>query len=342
MIDHSLLFFDLAYQNFLGSLCRMSEVKKFYRLSHFTLCLQFAGEALVDFLTPALQHLEIDPPEKSDFTICIWDSISTHTPPMKLPWKEDAYAVRGNVIGYNNERVHTVFDSQMKILQVFDRERSLALYWIEDLNRAPWWIGASPLLFILHWWMSARGHQVTHAAAVGHPEGGVLLAGKGGAGKSTTSLSCMKAGMKYVSEDYCLLSEAPNIRAYSLYNSAKIGDKTLSFFPALGQYIENRDRPKEDKALFFHYKFQPENILASFPLKALITLKIVEARDSYLEPIGPYEAVASLSASTLWQLSHAGPAVFNHLKKVAQSLPCYVLHLGSDLAQSPQLIGKLL
>lgn len=335
-------FFDSAYGNFLASLQQTQEIRKFYRLAGFTLGLTFAGSALVDFLTPALQHLEIDHSEKADLTICIWDGTSTQTPPIELPWPSHSYALRGQVIGYNNERIHTVFDEQMQILQAFDKERHLALYWIKNRGVVPWWIGTSPLLFILHWWMRTRGRQLTHAAAVGYPQGGVLLAGKSGSGKSTTALACMRAGMQYVSEDYCLLGDLPEMQVYSLYNSAKVAHQTLRLFPELQKQVEMAERSAGDKFFFFHHKFQPEKILASCPLKALLTLKIEKIEESRLEAISPHEAIAALSVTTLWQLSHAGPAVFQHLKRVAEGLPCYRLHLGSDLTQAPQLIGQLL
>lgn len=105
----------------------MQEIKKFYKLAGFTLCLKFAGNALVDFLTPSLKHLETTDGQNCDLTICIWDSVSTHTPPTELPWPSNSHALRGEVIGYNNDRIHTVFNAQMDILQLFDKERKLAL-----------------------------------------------------------------------------------------------------------------------------------------------------------------------------------------------------------------------
>jgi hypothetical protein len=339
---NSLHFFDLAHRNFLAALETSSHIKKYYNLAGFTICLHFAGEVLIDFLTSALAHLEVESSPNYSLTICIWDTISTHIPPLEIPWPRNSYAVHGNVVGYNSDRIHTVFDPHINILQSFDHDRNLALYWIKDRQKCPWWIGASPLLFIFHWWMKTRKFQVTHAGAVGYPDGGILFAGKSGAGKSTTSLSCMKVGMKYVSEDYCILSDVPQPKAFSLYNSAKVTEKTLGLFPELGKHIENPDRLEGDKACVFYYKFQPQNVLVNFPLKALITLNIFDSNDSRLEPIDPKEAVASLSGTTLWQLANTGPSVFNHLKKVAQALPCYRLYLGRDLSQPPKLIEKLL
>jgi hypothetical protein len=233
-------------------------------------------------------------------------------------------------------------DIHTKVLNVLDHEQNVALYWIKNRQDLPWWIGGSPLQLVLHWWMRAKGYQLTHAAVVGYPKGGVLLAGKSGSGKSTTALACMKAGMKYVSEDYCFLSDLPQIWAYSVYNSSKIGEKTLQWFPELSPFVINSNRAKEDKAFLFHHEFQPQNLLAGCPIKAIITLKIGERLGSGLEPIDSKEALAALSTTTLWQLTHTGPIVFHHLRKIAEALPCYRLHLSEDLMHAAELIGELL
>lgn len=333
-------FFNSVQQRFLAALSQ--ERQFFYRLAQFTFCLRFAGDSLIDSLTPALEHLRIDPLEECDLTICIWDSASTHTDPIAFPWPQNAHAVRGETLGYSDERIHTVAGDATKALHLFDKERRLALYWIQDAKQLPWWVAGSPLLQIFHWWMDLRGHQLTHAAAVGHPQGGVLLSGKSGSGKSTTALACMKAGMHYVSEDYCVIRNRPDIWAYSLFNSAKIQEKTLSWFPELSRQVENKERPREDKAFFFHHKFQPERVLHGFPLKALIALQVGKNKESRLEAVPPQEVIAPLIGSTLWQLTHTSPATVAYLKSVAEALPCYKLHLGHDLAEPPKLIEALL
>lgn len=342
IISQSRAFFDLAYNHFQESLLQKEEIVSYYQLAGLTFCLKFAGSAMVDALTRAIKHLEISPLKRCDLTICLFDSKSTKTPCIAFPWSHHYYDIRGEVIQYNCDRIYTVVDIHTKVLNLFDKEQGLAIYWIHDAKDLPWWIGGSPLQLILHWWMRGHGYQLTHAAAVGFLEGGVLLAGKSGSGKSTTTLACMRAGMHYVSEDYCLIGDLPDMWTYCVYNSAKIEEETLQWFPELKSHISNTERLPREKAFLFHHQFQPEKILPKCPLKALVSLKIEEAQDSYLEPIDTYQAVTALSTSTLWQLTHTGPSAFCHLKRIAESLPCYLLHLGSDLMQAPKLIESLL
>src|SRR5579871_5986281 len=53
---------------------------RFYSLGGSTVCLRFAGPALLHHLTPALAHLETGPVDVPALTICLWDSASTKTP----------------------------------------------------------------------------------------------------------------------------------------------------------------------------------------------------------------------------------------------------------------------
>jgi subfamily B ATP-binding cassette protein MsbA len=71
------------------------------------------------------------------------------------------------------------------ILNALDLQQNLAVYWVEDANRIPYYERGSPLSALLSLWMGARQRYFVHAGAVGNANGGVLLTGKGGAGKST-------------------------------------------------------------------------------------------------------------------------------------------------------------
>ncbi len=330
--DQPQLFFDECYHHFLSS-TEKGEYKSYYRLAGFVICLHFASIDLVNRLGPALEHLRIEASESVDFTICIWND-------SPISWPYVSRAMRGEVTGYNTDRFYTVADIHTQVLHLFDKERNLALYRIQ--TKLPWWIGGSPFQLLFHWWLQTKGFQLTHAAAVGYPQGAVLMAGKSGSGKSTTSLSCMKAGMQYLGEDYCLVGNKSPLQVHSIYNSAKIEERTLQWFPELKAHVANTWRSEKEKAFFYHHTFQPQKILLSSPLKAILSLQIEPDQESWLEPIASHEVLAPLTASTLWQLTHTGPPVFHHLKKVAESLPCYRLHLGADLTQAPKWIEKIL
>ena len=75
-----------------------------------------------------------------------------------------------------------------------------------------------PFRVLLSVWLHDRGVQVVHAALVARGDRGVLLPGRGGAGKTTSALTCLLAGFRYLGDDYVGL-EGPvdgSFRGHSL------------------------------------------------------------------------------------------------------------------------------
>ena len=105
-----------------------------------------------------------------------------------------------------------------------------AIYWVNDSDLIPHFECGAPLIPILHLWMSYMGSQLLHAAAVGLPNKGVLIVGKGGSGKSNTALSCLNSKLYYAADDYCILSFNPEpvAQVFKTISEAHVGD--LSFF----------------------------------------------------------------------------------------------------------------
>ena len=79
---------------------------------------------------------------------------------------------------------------------------------------------------LFHWLMELYGRQLIHAAAVGTDIGGALIVGKGGVGKSTTSLASLAAGLRFVGDDYVIVGFDPHPTAWSLYCTAKVSPRT--------------------------------------------------------------------------------------------------------------------
>lgn len=340
---NSVKFVDRAHSQFLKATKHDRQQFHYFQVANFVIRLWFANETLVDIITPSLAHLAIkEPVSPADLTICLWDSASTQTPEIAPSLPNSFYSDRGELIYCNNERVFSLMDPHTRALSLFDKQTNRAMYWVKSVSDLPWWASGSPLQYLLHWWSFDKGFQLTHAASLGHDAGGVVIAGKSGSGKSTTTLLCLQQGMRYLSEDYCLLQENPTPHIYSVYNSAKLEQKTLDIFPDLKKYIVNTNRQPHEKALLFQQQIYPEKILKACPLKAMLVSVIDSSRPSWLEPISIENMMPALAVSTMWQLIRSGTATFNRLKNISQSVPCYRLHLGTDLANIPTIVEKLL
>jgi len=305
-------------------------------------------------LTLALSHLRHQFAGEGDFTIHVWDCEEAGPPsnPMLAPYLQALYrdwtascGVRGELRGFHSPRVQVFYMPGPDILNLVDVAAKQAFFLKRDSSPLPYWEAGSPFRAVLHTWLSSSGLQFVHGGAVGEAGGGVLLAGRGGSGKSTTTLLCLNAGMQYAGDDYCAVDCDHPAFVHSLYNTAKLLPADLDRFPDLRKRIWNPQALVEnstDKATFFLGDVMPERMSAGFPLRALLVPRITPGTASSLQPCGPAAALSAMAPSTIAQLPMAGQADMDRMAALATSLPTYILHLGSDLAQIPDVVRSVL
>lgn len=335
-------FFEKAYSYFRMAENTAGQVKRFYTLAGHSICLRFAGNALVPQMTAALEHLASESHQKPEFTICLADSHSSRIPLCLPRWQSADYSPRGEVFSYSNDQIDTIYNFHTGALNLINAEKNTAIFWAKDYRCLPWWISGSPLQRIINCWMMRREKQLTHAAAIGTAQAGILLAGKSGSGKSTTSLACLAAGLKYVSEDYCLISSTKNPSAYSVYNSAKLTADTLERFPELQSKTANPQRGPNEKAFLFQQQLYPEKLLAQFPIRAVLLPKITNNTSPRLKPASIIDGLLALAPSTLFQLSNCGSATLKCFRSLLTQVPCYHLELCNNLPAVAHLITQLI
>ena len=122
----------------------------------------------------------------------------------------------------------------------------------------------------------------------------------------------------------------------------KLENKSLEFFPQLKAHVTNINRHPDDKAFIFQHQYQPDTILTSMPLKAVVVLKVMHHDKSQIKNISTNDALAALILSTMWQLTHTGRRPYQHLKQLVEMVPCYLLELGQDIKEIPDKIMGLL
>ena len=319
---------------------RLARVERSYRIGGYLIRLRFAGDALLS-LTRALEHLSTNDESTSDLTICLWDSESTGQRMAPPPWQEDDFLARGVIQGFNTDRIYTAFQHGSGAVNLLDTQRNLAVYWVPD-PRVPYWEKGSPLRTILHWWLLNQGRQLVHGAAVGSSEGGVLIAGKGGSGKSTTALACLESDLFYVGDDYSLLGLDPGPVVFSLYNSAKLNSDHVQRFPALLPKVDNPENLDEEKALLFINEHFPSKVATRMPVRAILVPRVTGLNETRLKTTSRAMGLAALAPSTIFQLPRAGDEAFKFLATFARQLPCFSLELGTNLSSIPTVIEELL
>lgn len=347
-----LAYFELLHEGFTRAAQAAGSFKYFYNIGPFTVCLHFAGKGLIPQITPAISHLKVEHLANPDLTICLWDTVSTNTSlPLlinslqeliQLHWT-DYLGPRKEIKGYDGDRIRTSFHIGPNILSALDQDQNLACYWIDNADNIPYWERGSPLQTILNWWTTAHYHQYIHAGAIGTIEGGVLLAGKGGSGKSSTALACINSPLLYASDDYCLVTTSPKPYVYSLYNTAKLrGKEDLERFPNLVPLIDNLEHIEQEKLMLFLHRHHSEKIVRGFPIKAILVPQVTGKPQTYLRTITSGATLKALAPSTIFQLAGSGKLALTIMSNLVKQVPCYSLELGVNIAQIPETIFQLL
>lgn len=350
-----LALFDTVGLGFDRAVTRADVVERDFGVAGFRLRLRFAGPALIPAIVPAVAHLELPVGATPDLTIDLFDSESPRTPLpflaarlvdlMRLRWWETLQG-RREIKGMNGARIRSVFHLGPDILVLWDRERKRGLYWVERADSIPYYEKGYPLSVLFNWWLSSLGHQVVHAACIGGPHGGVLLTGRGGSGKSTTTLTCILAGLQIAGDDYAAIDTADGT-AHSLYNTIKL--KTLADvdrFPGLAARVSNLERvgdgPHDEKAMVFLHEYLPQGLTASMPIRAILVPRIVDRAETTIVPAPAALAFKALAPSTVFQLPGNSHDAFRTLAQLTRRLPTYEIQLGSDFSKIPGIVDDFI
>jgi hypothetical protein len=316
--------------------------------------LQFSDVAIESLLFPALAHQEL-PPENTDgdFTILAWDSAHSGVRMWSPPWTTADYLSRGEIAGYNDKRFRAVFQLDCGVLSLYDADRQVAVWWTQDYRQLPLYQRAAPFLLLFHWWhaLGRDDSLLLHAAAVGTEDrGGLLLAGRGGSGKSTTALACLLDGSwLYLADDYCVVwpgTDTPTV--HSLYCSAKVHGEMLASSLGMngGHRLHEIGRDSDGKIGFDLYQSFPESFRQELPLHVILLPRVPKqsngAQANQFRRVGSGAAVRALAPSTLFQLPGAGANNFRMIVALTNQLPCFELELGSEPAVVPQLLREFM
>ncbi len=317
-------------------------ISKTYRIAGYRIELQFAGEALIPLMTPAITHLADEETSVPDLTVALWDTGSTSTAIPPLDWTTSREIFRGEVPRYNNSRFHTSYHSWAEVFSMLDSTTGQAVFWTGDYRHLDYTMGSAPIRDILHWYMYKQGVQLVHGGGVGTPNGGVLLTGSGGKGKSTSALACLDSNLFYAGDDHVLVRTAPKPMLHSIYNTAKLKSDNINTFPHLVSAIENSENLTSEKARIFLQDHYPERLIGGFPLRALLLPEVTGKQETRVERTSVVNVLRALAPTTLYQLPKAGQESLTRMAALAKSVPGYTLKLGTELPQIPVVISKLL
>jgi len=340
--DEQRAFFEASLGRALAAEAKTGAVERWFEVAGATLRVSFAGDRLVEYLAPALGHLEIPASSHADAVFHVWDSESTGVAMVPPICAREHFTGRGDIWSMASRRFKSAFLAAEVAVALMDVETATGVFWIRTACDLPYWATASPMRNLLHWWMESRGCQLVHGAAIGVDGEGVLITGRGGLGKSTTALACLDAGLQYLADDFLVVEPGPTVRVHSLYCTGKLEWSQMARFPRFAGLATNSGGPQGDKAVLYLHPAFDGQLVRSLSLKAILTPGIVDRPASGLRPISRPVLERAAGFTTMTLLPHAGSHTMAFIERLVASLPGLQLELGSDIAASPATIRELL
>jgi hypothetical protein len=308
-----------------------------YTIAGYPMRVRTAGPQQAANIDRALGHLRADGGADPALTIEVWNDEEVG-PAGWAPWPEDA-ETNGTITFSEDNRY--VFTQRRGSALLLDRKENHIAGCLRGWNTLYQDERVRPFHRLISIWLDDRNIQFIHAGLVSHGEKGLLFVGKGGSGKSTTSISCFLGGLKFLSDDYVAL-EAPaegGFVGHSIYATC-LADH-IGRFPKLAPIAMAPNYPFEVKDGVFLGDLPDGRFSAQANLAAVILPKIVDRPNTTYRPAKTMESLRTLAPSSLWILPNSAGLSMDKLGGLMTSVPSFWLELGRDIGEIVPTIERL-
>ena len=310
------------------------------RLGQHVVALRSLDPAIHQLLNRAMWHVSTDQPATVTISIC--DSASAETePPTEPDWTRDHWRHEGpSAVLY--------FDRDRHMVTWTDASTGTGVWWLPNEASIPAWERPAPLRTLIDRLLGPLGATLVHGGIVGADRQGVLLAGRGGSGKSTSVIACVADGMHCGGDDFLLIDNTLPTTVFSMYATARLTPTSpgWSRFAAVADAIEQPVNAFDDdpnlakKTLYLGEQFA-DSVRTEWTVRAVVIPSVVNSRDTTATRIRPAVALRALAPSSMLQLDPRRSALSTMAAMVAM-VPCFSLYVGSDLDQVPTTVAAIL
>lgn len=308
------------------------------RVAGTPVAFRVAGPDLAGHLLPAFEHL---PPtaEPPAFTAVAWEARSSGVDIPRLPDAPSGPAPSRAVI--DRARAASSTSSGRVMLEAYDQASATGWFAIGDIADLTTGERGAPFRLALHWWLTARGLQFAHGGAVGLHGTAVLIVGPTGAGKSSTTLSCVEDGFDYVADDYCAVDASGPV-VHSLYSSAKLFSEDVHRYRKLATASAPVHNPTDDKMLVLVHRALPAQVVRQQDLGAIVVPARTHRPTTSFAPISRGAGLQALAPSTVGQFPGGAATTLAALAALSRSVPAYRLDLGTERATVAATMRELI
>ncbi len=314
---------------------------KCIRLNNRLMRFHFSDESTRDLLFKPFSHLEHfrSPMDAVDFIVFVKGGSSSEEP-LEIWRNMKRHAINGKVlVQMKSDRIHALFNAESEVLTSLNLNSKIGFYYIPDIKQLPYYEKAAPMRLIMHYFAEFNDMILVHGASVSVDGKAVILAGKGGSGKTTTAIASALSGLEYLGDDYVII-DYRNRTVHSLFCSAKIRWEAHQYIPSVKESSVNS--PSDDKSYFFMRDLEEIKIRRDAQIAAIIIPSITPDSTPEIFKSSPLMALLLLSSSTIFQMPGSGIKTLAHLKELLQSVPVYQMTLSESSSVNAKLISNFL
>ena len=186
-----------------------------------------------------------------------------------------------------------------------------------------------------------RGLFHVHAAGLVRADGrAVLVAGPGGAGKSTLALALLeRGGLGYLGDDAVFLAaRGGGAEVLSFPRDFHVSDRTAAAFPRLAPFLGARYPALGKRRLSPGRAFPGRERAVAGPPAVLLVPEVTSAGPTEVEEVPAAHGLGALIESSALVAVDGMPAAAEHLAVLGRSLAgarCFRVCMGSDLLEDP-------
>jgi hypothetical protein len=181
-----------------------------------------------------------------------------------------------------------------------------------------------------------------HSAALYSNGIGYIFSGESGSGKTTTSLSMVSEGYKYVSDDAVLLEEINgSIVAHSLYKTFNIDRDTSKLFPDVVKEVDIPVKKGMKVTVDISEKF-PDSFIPYLKPDVLIFPRITSDDKSQIYPLNQMEVYVRLLKQTILPVDkEVSRTQLNVIERLVKQTQGFELLSGRDIFENPKALINL-
>jgi hypothetical protein len=214
----------------------------------------------------------------------------------------------------------------------------LAAIWTADAERLPGWDDAAPCRELFHQMTLPTECFLAHAAGIGVGGKGVLLTGRSGSGKSTTTAAAALSGLLTTGDDIVLIDPRSS-RAHALYDSLKLDLRSAERFFELAAHAVNADREPSEKCRIHLSQSHPSTFVHQLPINAILLPRADGASKTSIFPATPGEAMRALVPSTICLIRGGESETIRKSTAFLRKIRAFHCNLGSDPMEAVDAIS---